>query len=202
MGDGAESKREQMRKVRDEVLNLTESPLYAHRVENNYFPVIGEGNHDANILFIGEAPGKNEAKSGRPFCGAAGKLLDELLASINLPRERIYIANILKDRPPSNRDPLPEEIETYAPFLDRQIDIIQPKVIATLGRFSMEYIMRKFGLENDLQTIGKIHGTTFSVNSASGRLIIVPLYHPAAAIYNRSLIDELRKDFQVLKEFV
>ena len=198
----ASSKKERMRSIRDDVFNLTSSPLYAYRAESNYFPVIGEGDHDAAIMFIGEAPGKNEAATGRPFCGAAGKLLDELLATIDLPREKVYIANILKDRPPNNRDPLPEEIIAYAPFLDRQIEVIQPKVIATLGRFSMEYIMRKFGLERDLLPISKIHGKTFPAESLFGRLTIVPLYHPAAAIYTRSLMGELRKDFQVLKEFI
>lgn len=195
-------KKEQMRKVRDEVVNLMDSPLYAYRVENNYFPVIGEGSHDADIMFIGEAPGKNEALTGRPFCGAAGKLLDELLESIEIPRKDVYIGNILKDRPPNNRDPLPEEIAIYAPFLDRQIEIIQPKVIATLGRFSMEYIMKKYGLQSDLQPISKIHGKTFSVGSLFGSITIVPLYHPAAAIYTRALMDDLKEDFQVLKELV
>jgi DNA polymerase len=196
------SKDEQLRKIRDEVLQLTTSPLYAYRVENKYFPVIGEGNHDAAVMFIGEAPGKNEALTGRPFCGAAGKLLDELLATIAVPRSEVYIANILKDRPPSNRDPLPEEIAVYAPFLDRQIEIIKPSVIATLGRFSMEYIMRKFGLGSELQPISKIHGKLFSLGSLFGSLTIVPLYHPAAAIYTRSLFEELKKDFQVLKQFI
>lgn len=202
MATATDSKKEQMRKIRDEVLHLTASPLYAYRVENNYFPVIGEGSHDADIIFIGEGPGKNEAMTGRPFCGAAGKLLDELLVSIELPRESVYIANILKDRPPNNRDPLPEEISVYAPFLDRQINVIQPKLIATLGRFSMEYIMKKYGLESELQPISKIHGKAFPVSSLFGELTVVPLYHPAAAIYTRSLIDDLKEDFQILKQLV
>lgn len=202
MVESAPSKKEQMRAVRDEVLNLTSSPLYEYRVTNGYFPVIGEGSHDARVMFIGEAPGKNEAKSGRPFCGAAGKLLDELLDSINLPRESVYIANILKDRPQNNRDPLPEEIRVYAPFLDRQIDIIRPKVLATLGRFSMEYLMRKFGLEDELQPISKIHGKAFPVASPVGTVVLIPMYHPAAAIYTRSLMDELKKDFKELATYV
>src|SRR3989344_4714607 len=98
-------------------------------------------------MFIGEAPGKNEAATGRPFCGVSGRILDELFVSAGIDRKNVYVTNIVKDRPPANRDPLPEEISTYARFLDRQIDIIQPKVIATLGRFSMDYIMRQFGLE-------------------------------------------------------
>ena len=199
MGTDTADKKERMRRVRDEVLNLTTSPLYAYRVENNYFPVIGEGSHDAKILFVGEAPGKNEAQTGRPFCGAAGKILDELLASIAVLREDVYITNIVKDRPPQNRDPLPEEIALYAPFLDRQIEIIKPKVIATLGRFSMEYSMKKYGLDGELAPISTLHGTTFSFSAPFGELTLVPLYHPAAAIYTRALMDDLKKDFQVLK---
>lgn len=195
------SKTDEMRKVRDDVVALKESPLYEYRVANGYKPVIGEGNHDADIMFIGEAPGKNEAEQGRPFCGAAGKLLDELLAGIGIPREEVYIANILKDRPPENRDPLPEEIAVYAPFLDRQIEIIEPNVIATLGRFSMEYIMRKFELESELEPISRGHGKMHKVSGLFGEMAIVPLYHPAAALYTRSLLDTLREDFEILKQF-
>jgi len=197
-----EEKYEKMKGIRDEVLNLTDSPLYAYRSENGYFPVIGEGNHNANILFIGEAPGRNEAKTGRPFCGAAGKLLDELLASVNLPRQEVYIANILKDRPPENRDPLPNEIEIYAPFLDRQIDIIEPKVVATLGRYSMQYIMRKFELAHILEPISVAHGKVYEAKRGEEIVHIAPLYHPAAAIYDRTLRDTLLKDFQILKQFL
>ncbi|MEK7121392.1 MAG: uracil-DNA glycosylase [Patescibacteria group bacterium] len=152
---------ELLRQIKDEVLNLKESPLYQERVKNGVFPVIGEGNHHAKIMFIGEAPGRNEAKTGRPFCGAAGKILDELLASVGIDRKDIYITNIVKDRPPFNRDPLPKEIEIYGPFLDRQIEIIRPEVIATLGRFSMDYIMKKFGFADyytGLTSIGSVHG--------------------------------------------
>ena len=125
---------DQLKAIRDEAIALKQSPLYEYRTSNRYYPVIGEGSHDANIMFVGEAPGKNEAETGRPFCGAAGKFLTELIEGIGLKREQVYITNVVKDRPPENRDPTPEEIEIYAPFLDRQIDIIQPKVIATLGR--------------------------------------------------------------------
>lgn len=202
MNGKLEDKKEKMRAIRDEVLNLTASPLYEYRTENNYFPVIGEGSHDANIMFIGEAPGKNEAMTGRPFCGAAGKLLDKLLAGIGLPRESVYIANILKDRPPMNRDPLPEEIKIYGPFLDRQIEIIGPKVIATLGRYSMAYIMKNFGLEKSIEPIGSAHGKTYEANSLLANVHIVPLYHPAAALYDGSLVETLERDFQVLKQFI
>lgn len=192
---------ELLRKIKEEVLDLKESPLYQERVKNGVFPVIGEGSHYAKIMFVGEAPGKNEAATGRPFCGVSGKLLDELLASAGIPRQDVYITNIVKDRPPFNRDPLPEEIRVYGPFLDRQIDIIQPKAIATLGRFSMDYIMRKFGLDDQLKSIGQMHGKMFEAVASYGKIKIIPLYHPAAAIYNRELRSILEKDFQILKEF-
>ncbi|HEY4519491.1 MAG TPA: uracil-DNA glycosylase [Candidatus Paceibacterota bacterium] len=190
---------EAMKRVRDDVIALG-GELSTYRKQNNYFPVLGEGSHTAKIMFIGEAPGRNEAKTGRPFCGAAGRILDDLLASIGMPREDVYITNIVKDRPPENRDPLPVEIELYAPFLDRQIEIIQPNVLATLGRFSMEYIMRKFGLSFELESISNAHGKVYDASASYGPIKIVPLYHPAAAIYNQSLKGTLKKDFQALKK--
>lgn len=193
------TKTEQMKKIRDEVFELKNSPLYGYRTSNGFFPVIGEGSHNSDIVFIGEAPGRNEAKTGRPFCGAAGKILDGLLKSIEMPREDVYITNIVKDRPENNRDPLPSEIEIYGPFLDRQIDIIEPKIIATLGRYSMEYIMKKFGLKAGLKTISLMHGKSFDAKHGDRDIKIIPLYHPAAAIYNRNLMKILKEDFEILK---
>jgi len=197
-----DNRTELLRKIKDEVLCLEGTFLYEERRKNKAFPVIGEGSHYAEIMFVGEAPGKKEAETGRPFCGAAGKILDELLISISLDRKRVYVTNIVKDRPPLNRDPLPEEIKLYAPFLDRQIRIIKPKVIATLGRFSMEYIMKKFGLESELESISSMHGRIFDANTDYGTVKIVPLYHPAVALYNRNQIDILKKDFAVLKNAI
>jgi len=191
-----------LREIKDEIVNLKDSPLYEERVRDRVFPVIGEGNHDAKIMFVGEAPGKNEAETGRPFCGAAGRVLDELLAHINLPRKEVYVTNIVKDRPPENRDPLPEEILIYGPFLDRQVSIIQPKVIATLGRFSMKYIMERYGLGLAVQSISKIHGHKFETEVSYGKLVIVPLYHPATALYTPSIKEELKRDFEVLGKLV
>ena len=196
-----QAKFEQMKKVRDELFAFEQSPLYAYRTTNKFFPVIGEGSHDAKIMFVGEAPGLNEAKTGRPFCGAAGKFLDELIASIGGKREQVYITNIVKDRPPENRDPTPEEIELYAPFLDRQIEIIKPAVIATLGRHSMGYVMKHFSLDLELEPISKIHGREFTAQASYGPISIVTLYHPAAALYNGGMRDTLKKDFMVLKKF-
>lgn len=190
-----------MKAIRDELFANAALPLYAYRTENGYVPVIGEGSHDARIVFVGEAPGKNEAKTGRPFCGAAGKILDSLLESIELKRESVYITNIVKDRPPENRDPLPEEIESYAPYLVRQIDIIEPKVIATLGRFSYGYVMKLFDMELYIEPISQAHGKIYTAQASYGPVTIVPLYHPAAAIYNQHLKETLVKDFAVLKQF-
>ena len=198
--DKEEQKRsDALENIREELLRLKNSPLYKYRIENGYLPVVGEGSNFAKIMFVGEAPGKNEAKTGRPFCGAAGKILDELLQSIGLDRKDIYITNIVKDRPEENRDPSPEEIEIYAPFLDRQIEIIQPQIIATLGRYSMEYIMEKYKLSLDLEPISKAHGKSYKAKASYGDIKIIPLYHPAAAIYNQHLKSTLIKDFEVLK---
>ncbi|OHA92123.1 MAG: hypothetical protein A3J09_01345 [Candidatus Zambryskibacteria bacterium RIFCSPLOWO2_02_FULL_51_21] len=189
-----DEREEELKKIKNEILNLVSSPLYAERVENKYFPVIGEGNHRADIMFVGEAPGENEAKTGRPFCGRAGKVLDDLLQSVGIERKDVYVTNIVKDRPPGNRDPLPDEIAAYAPFLDRQIKIIQPKIIATLGRFSMAYVMTHYGLDFELDTISKLHGQVFQAEGFK----FIPLYHPAAAIYNQHLMSTLKEDFKAL----
>jgi len=181
-----------------EIILLKKSPLYKYRIENNFSPVIGEGDVDAKIMFIGEAPGKKEAQTGKPFCGASGKMLDNLFDSIKIDRKDVYITNIVKDRPQDNRDPSKEEIKLYSHFLDRQIEIIQPKIIVTLGRFSMEYIMKHFGLGKKLEPISKAHGKSYKVKFSYGLVKIIPLYHPAVALYNGSLRETLKKDFQML----
>jgi len=191
---------ELLKKIKDEVVKGTTLPLYQERIKNKNFPVIGEGNHYAEIMFVGEAPGRNEAATGRPFCGAAGKILDELLISVGIKREEVYITNIVKDRPPHNRDPLPAEIVAYASFLDRQIEIIKPKVIATLGRFSMVYIMERFGLQHALKPISQNHGKVFAAKASYGDITIIPLYHPAVATYNNSMREVLAEDFKVLSQ--
>ncbi|HPY13240.1 MAG TPA: uracil-DNA glycosylase, partial [Candidatus Paceibacterota bacterium] len=179
-------KTEKLRVIKNELLGLEKSPLFSFRQANNFFPVIGEGNHEAKIMFVGEAPGRNEAKTGRPFCGAAGKILDDLLTGVGINRAEVYVTNIIKDRPPQNRDPLPEEIACYGPFLDRQIEIIEPRVIATLGRFSMRYILEKFAVPEALKSISELHGKIFSAQAPYGPIVVIPFYHPAAAIYNRA----------------
>lgn len=193
-------KYKKMKKIEQDLINLTESPLYKYRLKNNYIPVIGEGSLDAQIVFIGEAPGKNEALTGKPFCGVSGKVLDKLLNHIDLDRDRIYITNIVKDRPQDNRDPSKKEIELYTPFLIRQLEIIQPKIIATLGRFSMEFMMKYFGLENKVQSISQLHGKTFKIHTSWGKVICISFYHPAVAVYNKNRLSELKEDFEILKK--
>jgi DNA polymerase len=149
--------------------------------------VPGEGDAGAAIMFIGEGPGFYEDRQGRPFVGASGKFLDELLASIGLDRRRVYITNIVKCRPPDNRDPQPEEIEACSDFLQRQIEIITPKVVVTLGRHSMQ---RYFPGES----IGRVHGQP----RRKGELIVVPMYHPAAALHQGSLRKVIEADFSKL----
>ena len=163
--------------------------------------VFGEGNVDARIMMVSEAPGYNEDKTGRPFCGAAGKILDELLESINLKREKVYICNLLKGRPPNNRDPKPEEIRVCTPYLERQIEIISPKVICPLGRYSMQFLMEKFGLKEQIQPISKIHGKVFEVKTLFQEIKLIPFYHPAAATYNANMKEILKNDFRILEKF-
>lgn len=198
----AKSKNERMAEIADEVENLTASPLYGFRQEHDYHAVIGEGDVDAAIMFIGEAPGKREAESGRPFVGAAGRVLDELLALINLRRNDVYITNIVKDRPPENRDPRQEELDLYAPFLLRQIEIIEPEVIATLGRFSMDFILEQFDVPQAGQKISDLHGQVLHADTPYGRVAVVPLFHPAVALYNRSQRETLEEDMQTLVQFL
>jgi len=153
--------------------------------------VPGEGPADAEIMFIGEGPGFHENEQGRPFVGPAGKFLDDLLAGIGMKREQVFIGNVVKCRPPSNRDPLPEEVDACSDYLDRQIAAINPKVIVTLGRFSMA----KF-LPN--AKISEIHGQSFNVK---GRLV-VPMFHPAAALHQPSLKNTVVDDFSHLPALI
>ncbi|MDR1970175.1 MAG: uracil-DNA glycosylase [Candidatus Nomurabacteria bacterium] len=150
--------------------------------------VMGDGNVDAEIIFIGEAPGKNEDEQGLPFVGAAGKFLNEMLAAIDMKREDVYITNIVKYRPPNNRDPFPEEKEAFWPFLLRQLGIIQPKIIVTLGRHSMEYFLPG-------ARISEIHGQPKRISLNDQTVILMPLYHPASALYNGAMRETLMDDF-------
>jgi uracil-DNA glycosylase family 4 len=153
--------------------------------------VPGEGPLNADIMFIGEGPGFHEDRQGRPFVGAAGQFLEELLASIGLTREQVYITNVVKCRPPGNRDPMPTEISACAPYLERQIQLIKPKVIVTLGRFSM---YRYF----PGASISKIHGQPKRV----GNVLVVPMFHPAAALHQPKWRPLVEADFKKLPQFI
>ena len=150
--------------------------------------VMGEGNPNADIIFIGEAPGKKEDEVGLPFVGASGKFLNEMLAEAGLVRNDIYITNIVKYRPPNNRDPSPEEKQAFWPYLIKQIEIINPAVVITLGRHSMEYFIPN-------AKISEQHGHTKEVVYHDKKFLVIPLYHPAAALYNGSLREVLIADF-------
>lgn len=161
-------------------------------------PVPGEGNPDAKIMFIGEGPGFHEDQMGRPFVGQSGKLLEKTLKeTLNLDRMEVFITNIVKFRPPDNRDPLPEEIEACRDWLDRQIMIIQPKIIVTLGRFSMAKFIPDI-------TISRIHGQSrfYMLPATSYKIIIFPMYHPAAALRAGSMMQEFVADFNKLKDLL
>lgn len=157
--------------------------------------VMGVGNADADIMFIGEAPGKNEDLQGEPFVGAAGKFLDEMLGKAGMKREDVYITNIVKYRPPNNRDPLPEEKKAFWPFLLKEIHVIKPKIIATLGRHSMEYFLP------DMR-ISAVHGQPKRIRLGDGKIVILPLYHPATALYNGSMRQILIDDFESVPKII
>jgi uracil-DNA glycosylase len=192
----------EMQKIKREVESLNSADLYQFRIHNNYTPVIGEGSLFAEIMLIGEAPGKKEAETGKPFCGRSGKVLDLLLEAIKIQRQDVYITSVLKDRPPHNRDPRKDEVALYAPILMKQIAVIKPKVIGTLGRFSTECVFSHFNILNKLKTTSEMHGKFFKVSSSYGEIVIVPLYHPAVALYRASMLPELKKDFKRIKKLV
>lgn len=154
--------------------------------------VFGVGNPHASIMFVGEAPGFNEDLKGEPFVGAAGKLLNDLLTSAGLSRSEIYIANVIKCRPPNNRDPEPDEVETCKPFLLEQIGLIKPKLVCTLGNWATQTLMeRKVG-------ITKVRGQAFYMKD----FVLFPLFHPAAALHQGNLLPSLKEDFKKLKEYL
>jgi len=163
-------------------------------------PVVGNGSLDAGVMFIGEAPGYHEDMQGVPFVGRAGKVFDELLQSIELKRGEVYVCNILKCRPPGNRNPFDSEIKACTPYLDRQITAIKPKVIGTLGNFATSYVLEKFGLQ--AEKIGKTHGKTFHIKNLLFESRIIPLYHPAAATYNPNMKSVLMDDFKAIAMYL
>ncbi len=172
------NKSERLDELKKEMVSDRSLPL----IESNL--VFGEGNPETEIMFIGEAPGFYENRDGRPFVGRAGKLLDEMLKEVHWKRDDVYITNIVKRRPPENRDPFPDEVAAYYPYLKKQIEIIGPKLILPLGRFSMNVFLPDAKISRDQ---GKIF--------RKGNLIIVPLYHPAAALRSTTVLNSLRETF-------
>ncbi len=193
-------KTDQFNSIYQKLLNLTQSPLYQYRIQNHYQPVLGEGSLSANLMLIGEAPGEKEAQSGKPFVGAAGRLLDSFLQNASIPRSEVFITSLLHDRPPQNRNPHQTEIELYFPFTLELISLITPSIIACLGRFSTQTLFTHFGLNPG--PLNQIRGQFFPVHTAFNQINLVALYHPAAALYNPSLKPKLETDYQQLSHFL
>jgi DNA polymerase len=192
MSAAAEARREALIDVYREVADCERCPLSATRTR----AVFGAGDADADLMFVGEAPGAEEDRQGLPFVGRAGQLLNQLLAEIGLSRDDVFIANVLKSRPPGNRDPQPEEIEACWPYLERQIQLIEPHVIATLGNFATKKIT------GSPIGITRVRGTPQVHELASRTVFVFPLLHPAAALRTPSLVETLREDFARLRSLL
>lgn len=175
-----------LQKIEEEIQRCTKCVLCEKRTH----AVPGQGRHDAALMLIGEAPGKHEDNQGLPFVGMAGNFLDYALSTIGLERKGIYITNIVKCRPPGNRDPAPEEINQCSPYLDAQITHIKPRVICTLGRFAAAYVLPLYGFS--AKPISQVHGKVFYAPLAM--VNVVPLYHPAASLYTPALKEVFLKD--------
>ena len=174
-----------LREYAEQTASCTRCALAAGRTQ----VVFGSGNPDADLMFVGEAPGFHEDQQGVPFVGQAGKLLDRLLGGIGLTRADVYVGNVIKCRPPGNRDPLPEEIAACEPHLFRQIELIQPKLVATLGNFATKLLSGKPA------GITKVHGYEQEVTLGARTVLLYPIYHPAAALYTPSMLKVLEEDF-------
>ncbi len=184
--------------VSEEVLELAKATEICKKCKNI---VVGKGNPEADILFVGEAPGRNEDEQGLPFVGAAGRNLDDLLSKVGLSLDSVYVANILKCRPPENRDPLPSEIEAHTPWLIEQIKEIKPKVVCSLGNYATKFFLAD-GNVSEMKSqpgITGVHGKVKMLDFHGLKIKLIPLFHPAAIIYNRSLISEWEKDLEIVK---
>jgi DNA polymerase len=188
----ASERREALKHLYQEVQECRKCPLWQTRTN----AVFGAGNADADLMFVGEAPGANEDRQGLPFVGQAGKLLDQLLGEIGLQRGDVFIANVLKSRPPDNRDPRPEEIGACQGYLWRQIELIEPRVICTLGNFATKLLRR------DKTGITRVHGQAQIYTFGKRRVNIYPIFHPAAALYTPRMLETLREDFARLPQLL
>ncbi len=190
---------EELKRIEEEILRDETLPL-----RKNGRLVFGKGNPKADILFIGEAPGKKEAEQGVPFVGRAGKELDKLLRSISLTLADVYIANILKYRPPDNRDPKPDEIRKHTPYLVRQILTIRPRLICTLGNYSTKFVLAGFTQEGmrEIAGVSHLHGSIREITVRGTAYTVIPLYHPAAMLYRPQLRQEMGEDFLRIGEFL
>ncbi|HUS52068.1 MAG TPA: uracil-DNA glycosylase [Candidatus Bathyarchaeia archaeon] len=184
-------KQRKLKKIAERVEKCTRCRLFRKATKS----VPGAGRPDAEMMFIGEGPGFHEDQQGLPFVGASGKLLDKLLALINLKRDEVFIGNVIKHRPPGNRDPLPEEIKACQPFLEKQIEIINPKMIVTLGRFSMAQFLPD-------EKISQIHGQARFVDWQGKRLTVLPMYHPAAALRRGEMMNQIKEDFKKIPQLL
>jgi uracil-DNA glycosylase family 4 len=183
----SEHQMSELETIASQIRSCTDCPLSLQRTH----AVPGEGPHDASLMLIGEGPGFHEDQQGRPFVGVSGQYLETLLGSIGMSRNQVFITNVVKCRPPNNRDPLPEEIKACSKYLERQTEVLRPKAILTLGRFSMaRYFPREM--------ISRIHGTPQNVDGQ----IVVPLYHPAAALHQGSLRTQIEADFRRIPSIV
>jgi uracil-DNA glycosylase family 4 len=187
---------EEARALNDEILACSRCRLSVGRTH----AVPGEGPVPARILLVGEAPGESEDRSGHPFAGRAGAILNRLLASIGLSRNEVFITSILKCRPPKNRDPKGDEIASCKPYLDRQIALLRPRIIVPMGRFSASVIMGQFGVAGG--RISEIHGQPYQAEAPHGPVILFPVYHPAVLTHNPPLRRDLEEDFRRLMEIL
>jgi DNA polymerase len=190
---GAAERREELKAVFQQASTCQKCPQLA---STRTTVVFGSGNADADLMFVGEAPGANEDKQGLPFVGQAGRLLDTLLGEIGLTRGDVFVANVLKCRPPGNRDPLPQEIDACQDYLYRQLELIAPKVVCTLGNFATKL------LRADPLGITRLHGRAELRQLGPRRVRLYPLFHPAAALYTPSMLDTLRTDFHRIPELL
>jgi uracil-DNA glycosylase len=195
---------ERLKTIKDEILGLSGFSLADLRRKRGEWPIVGEGNHEAKLMLIGEAPGAEEVKVGRPFVGSSGQILSQLMAEVSIKREEVYITSVVKDRPPNNRKPTREEVEVYSAYTRRQIELIGPKVVATLGGLALNWMWENYS-QGKWGTVSRVHGEIRKLHKVDGEMYLMPLYHPAVALYDASkkkvLLEDMRKLALFLRKF-